>query len=232
MDNYKIVSERLRICLGTEFRDKDSGMNTGGPDERLVFVDLETGGLLPWRPIIQIAAIAVSSSLRELEVFESKIMFQKRFVDPKALRKNSYSPERWKREARPAGEVAKAFAEFLRRHATIEVAGSGRGSYRLAQLVAHNANFDGPFLLAWFDRMGQFFPGHFRMLCTVQRAVWLFHEDKSLTPPTDFKLGTLCEYFGVPLRPEDAHDALADVRATVDLYRAMVGFPTSPSIAA
>lgn len=31
----------------------------------------------------------------------------------------------------------------------------------------------------------------------------------------------MCEYFGVVLRSEDAHDALADVRTTVELYREM-----------
>ena len=62
------------------------------------------------------------------------------------------------------------------------------------------------------------------VLCTKQRALWLFDEDKSLTPPADFKLGTLCEYFGVRLREDsDAHDAFYDVRATVELYRAMLG---------
>ena len=196
-----------------------------------MFVDLETGGLETWRPIIQIAAIAVNSSLRELEVFESKLTFDSRFVDPRSLRKNNYNPDRWRREARPAREVATAFAEFLRRHATVDVSAAGRGGFQVAQLVAHNAAFDGPFLQAWFERLGQFFPGHFRLLCTVQRAVWLFHEDKKLTPPHDFKLGTLCEYFGVPLRPEDAHDALNDVRATVGLYREMVRFQSTPRIA-
>ncbi len=206
-------------------------MKPDGPDERLVFVDLETGGFETWRPIIQIAAIAVDSSHCELEVFEAKLNFGYRYVDTRSLRKNSYCPEIWKREGRPANEVATAFADFLRRHATVEVSG-GRGGFQVAQLVAHNASFDGPFLLAWFERMGQFFPGHFRLLCTVQRAVWLFHEDKTLTPPRDFKLGTLCEYFGVPLRPEDAHDALNDVRATVGLYREMVGYQPLPRAAA
>ena len=64
-------------------------------------------------------------------------------------------------------------------------------------------------------------PASYRVFCTLQRAMWLFHECKELTPPVDFKLGTLCQYFGVPLRAEDAHDALADVRATVALYREM-----------
>lgn len=198
----------------------------------MVFVDLETGGLETWRPIIQIAAIAVTSSLREIESFEAKLRFESRFVDPKSLRKNNYSPERWSREARSAREVATSFAEFLCRHATVDVVGAGRGGYQVAQLVAHNAAFDGPFLQAWFQRMGLFFPGHFRVLCTVQRAVWLFHEHKTLTPPRDFKLGTLCEYFGVPLRAEDAHDALVDVRATVELYRAMHNFQSTHRIAA
>lgn len=55
----------------------------------------------------------------------------------------------------------------------------------------------------------------------MQRAIWLFHEDKTLTPLDNFKLRTLCDYFGVPLRAEESHDALVDVRATVGLYRAM-----------
>ncbi len=38
-------------------------MERGLPDERLVFVDLETAGVEPTRPTIQIAAIAVSSDI-------------------------------------------------------------------------------------------------------------------------------------------------------------------------
>ncbi len=43
-----------------------------------------------------------------------------------------------------------------------------------------------------------------------------------LTSEHDFKLQTLCQYFDIPLRPEAAHDALNDVRATMGLYRAML----------
>ena len=60
-------------------------------------------------------------------------------------------------------------------------------------------------------------------LVGMQRAFRLFHEHKELTPQADYKLGTLGQYFVVPLRPKDAHDAPADVRTTVKLYRAMVG---------
>jgi DNA polymerase III epsilon subunit-like protein len=193
-------------------------------DERLVFLDLETAGLETWRPIIQIAAIAVTSSLFELEFFEAKVQFDEGLAAPRALNKNHYSHQRWNREALPARKIAERFAEFLERHATIDVARPRRRTYQVAQLVAHNAAFDGAFLQAWYERLGMFLPGHLRMLCTMQRAVWLFHEDKSLTPPANYKLGTLCEYFDVRLRPQDAHDALADVRATVELYRAMTAW--------
>jgi len=93
----------------------------------------------------------------------------------------------------------------------------------LAQLAGHNAErFDGPFIHEWYKRLGIYCPARYMTLCTKQKALWLFEEDKSLTPPVNFKLGTLCEYFGVPLSEEEAHDALVDVRATVELYRAMV----------
>lgn len=192
------------------------------PDERLVFIDLETGGGEPWRPIMQLAAIAVDSDVRELETLEMKLRFQRHRVHPGCLRKPGYSAERWAQEALSEREAGRRFSDFLKRHATVDlVSGNGR-SYRVAQLVAHHASFDAPFLTAWFKRLDRFLPAHPRVLCTHQRALWLFHEDKSLCPPADYQLGTLCQFFGVRLKNHEAHEALADVRATVALYRAMM----------
>ena len=42
---------------------------------KIVFFDLETGGLETHRPITQIAAIAVDQQLNELDSFEVKIRF-------------------------------------------------------------------------------------------------------------------------------------------------------------
>lgn len=97
----------------------------------------------------------------------------------------------------------------------------------VAQLVAHNAEFDGTFLREWFERLGLFLPASYRVFCTLHRAMWLFHENRSLTQPSDFKLGTLCSYFGISLPLQEAHDALADVRATVELYRRMTMLGTA-----
>ncbi len=190
--------------------------------EETVYVDIESAGLEFIRPIIQIAAIAVDSSLDELESLELKIRFNEANADPKSLSKNKYDPRIWKREAMDRREAARTFARFLRRHARFEVRSENGKRFKLAQLAGHNAErFDGPFLHAWSRRQRVFCPARYMTFCTKQKALWLFEQDKSLTPPSNFKLGTLCEYFGVRLRKDEAHDALNDVRATVELYRAM-----------
>ncbi len=192
-------------------------------------MDLEVAGAEISRPIIQVAAIAVARDLQEAETFEAKLKFDERLADPRSLTAKRYCCHKWTAEARSATSVARAFGAFLRRHTLPQGASSTRRPYPRAQLVAHNAGFDGPFLQVWFNRVGRFFPGDYRMLCTVQRALWLFHEHPNLRPPADFKLGTLCGYFGVTLNPDETHTALADVRATVELYRRMTLLATAES---
>ena len=196
-------------------------------DETNIYFDLETGGLDQDRhPVIQIAAVAVDALLRELETFEIKVCFNEAEANPATLQKNHYCRQLWKRRGVEPLEAAQCFAAFLRRHATVDMFSKDGRRYQVAQLVAHNGDcFDGPFLHAWYQRLGVFCPARYMVLCTKQRALWLFDEDKSLTPPANYKLGTLCEYFGVRLRDSDAHDAFHDVRATVQLYRAMRGMP-------
>lgn len=187
----------------------------------LVFVDLETGGLDPQRhAITQIAAIACDESLNELETFECKCRFKPESADPEALALNSYNADVWAREAIDPREACSRLSEFLKRHADVRMLSKAGREYWVAQLVGHNAaTFDGPFLQAWYKRLDQWMPAGYRVLCTLQRAQWWFLERPEVTPPESFKLTDLAKYFGVEL-PE-AHDALADCRATVGLYRAL-----------
>ena len=203
------------------------------PHESLVFTDIETAGRGIACPIIQIGAVAVDSRLRELETFEVKIRFELRSRSRKLPAVDCFEPAVWKRLARQPDEAARLFADFLRRYATVDMISPRTGKvYRLAQLVAHNGDFDGPRLRSWFRRQNQFLPASQRVFCTLQRAFWLFHEETALTPPADYRLATLCEYFGVPLGQEEQHDALADARATVAVYRAMAAVSLSARLAA
>lgn len=194
------------------------------PDTHLVLFDLETGGLEPTRPIIQIAAIAVDRQLQERDVFEVKIRFDESKACPDALRRVHYRRAEWKRSAVSPKKAAWAFSQFLRKHASVEVLRRNMTSFHVAQLASHHSNFDGPFLTAWYERLGIFLPASYRVFCTLQRAYWYFQEQPDLVPPDDFRLATLCEYFGVPLHPNEAHEALADTRAALGVYRAMTEF--------
>jgi DNA polymerase III epsilon subunit-like protein len=186
-----------------------------------IFFDLETAGVDPKRhAIIQVAAVAVDESLEPLEAFEAKLRFDPRRANKNSLRKNHYHPGVWAKQGREPDEAARTFAAFLRRHATVPMIGSRGTNYQVAQLVAHNAGFDGPFLQTWFERAGIYLPARQQVLCTLQRAMWYFTE-VDCAPPKDFKLATLCQCFGVPFHAASAHEALGDVMATLGLYRAL-----------
>ena len=190
-------------------------------EERLVFVDIELAPVGRRRAILQIAAMAVSRSLVEQETFEAKIRLDESRIVPSMVPNRHFDVRLWREEGRSPKAVACDFARFLSRHASATVRGADGRQLIVAQLVAHNAEFDGVFLREWFEGLGLFFPASYRIFCTLHRAMWYFHEDRSMLPPQDFKLGTLCCHFGVPFNLFEAHDALADVRATVELYRRM-----------
>ncbi len=190
-------------------------------EDRLVFVDIELASVGRRRVILQVAAVAVSRSMMELECFEAKIRLDEAKVQPRKVANRHFDLNQWREEGRSAKSVACDFAGFLTRHASTQVSGTDGRQLLVAQLVAHNAEFDGVFLREWFERLGLFFPASYRVFCTLHRAMWYFHEDSSLPPPADFKLGTLCRHFRVPFDESRAHDALTDVRATVELYRHM-----------
>ncbi len=189
----------------------------------IVFFDLETGGLNPRRhPIIQIGAVAVDADLSPIETFEQKVQFDARKANRHSLRKNHFQFGIWAREAIEPRAAARAFAAFLRRHATVSVLGRDGVPYFVAQLAAHNAAFDGPFLQAWFAKLQVYLPANRHMLCTLQRALWRCNERPNEPQPRNLKLATLCQHFGVPLHAAAAHDALADAEATAALYRKML----------
>ncbi len=183
-----------------------------------VVFDLETGGVEAKHPDIQLAAVAVRG-WEEIDTFERKLQFSVDSCDPEALEINSYDPAVWEREALPEARVVAQFAQWMRRHAVIHKVSKRGNPYSVARLAGHNvARFDAPRLLAMFKRHGAFLAADaFRPLDTLQLALWHFagREDE----PENYKLGTLATALGIAT--DGAHDALADVRMTVQLAKAI-----------
>ena len=86
----------------------------------------------------------------------------------------------------------------------------------------NNASFDNQFLRAWFTQCGDnyfgswfWYPPIDVMALAGIRLMHVRHELK------DFKLGTVCEYFGIKPQGE-LHDAYVDIDLTEKLYRKLL----------
>ncbi|MDX1494165.1 MAG: 3'-5' exonuclease [Longimicrobiales bacterium] len=192
-----------------------------------MFFDLETGGLDPAkRPIIQIAAIATDKAFNRLAEYERKVLFSEKHCRPDALELTSYDPALWAQEALHPDSVAVEFADFLSQHATVEMVGKKppHRPYQVARLVGHNAaRFDGPFLSAWYKRRGRFVPATcYQPLDTYQLALWHFSMAAGESRPESMRLEDLKEFYAIKVEGE-AHDALHDVRATVEVAVHLLG---------
>ena len=188
--------------------------------KKLIFVDIETGGRnRRHHPIIELAAIAVhAGTYEELDAIEMKIHFDPNECDPKALGINKFKPSDWKYALKPE-IAAEKFSLFCKKHATFTPSWDDTGEMRLANLVAHNADFDRDFLLSWSRRHRVRLPISKKVRCTMQRLMWFFDENPSISEPVNHKNKTLCQYFHVDTVPD--HTALNDIRATVELIRIM-----------
>ena len=124
----------------------------------------------------------------------------------------------WKKKAQPAAYVLGHFDTFLNDHTSVRMVSKRTGSpYMVARLAGHNViTFDMPRLKRMYG--GRFIPAHPAPLCTYQLCLWFFHDRPE--QPEDLKLPTLAQWFGFKY---DAHDALADVRASMIVARTILG---------
>ncbi len=187
----------------------------------------------PGNPITQIGAAACDfDTLEEIAEFEVKMIFRPELTTPEALGLNSYDPDIWGRDAELCPIGLGHFARFLEAHRTMEMTSKRGFSYKVARLAGHNAaSFDLEFLLRSFadsrwqryalpgdaPRSGPvrnlFFPGSFQVLDTLHLARWAYRN----AAIENLKLETLAREAGYHL--PGAHDALADVRANIEIAR-------------
>jgi DNA polymerase III epsilon subunit-like protein len=187
-----------------------------------VVFDLETGGIEPQHPTIQLAAVALEDvTLQEVSLFEQKIAFDVAVCDPEALKIVGYDPALWVKAER-APVVVEQFRVWVKPYSSIAMKGKNppHRPYAVAKMAGYNAaTFDMPRLRALYGT--SFCPCSYLVRDVLYRALFYFDERPDLTPPENFKLSTVAAYFGI--ETTGAHDALADARMTARLMAALRG---------
>ena len=177
--------------------------------QQLAFIDTETTGLdVEKHEIIQIGCVLVNQEHASTAVnftvadeFEIKIK-PERIEDAEmvALRINGYDPADW------------VFAYTLKEAMTL-FAEKTEG----AVMVGHNLPFDYAFLMKAFSTTGVPNKMHYHKLDTISVA---FAKSKKRDDIDKFSLYHLCNIFGI--ENKKAHTALADARATYELYKRLM----------
>ena len=185
---------------------------------KIVFFDLETGGLGMDAPIIQIAMQAVEDYTFEPCDAPLNILlkFDEATADLEALEKNHYSRERWDDEAVDTFVATRLVGNYLRGNATRQKRSAKGSPYSVAMLAGYNTeSFDLPRLRKLFSQT--FFPAEFRSIDILHLVYTYEVLFTHATADLRYSLGYVCERYGIA--NEKAHDALADVRATIALAR-------------
>jgi len=177
----------------------------------LVVVDIETAGLKVEHPIIQIAAVVVETGTWvEKETFEVKLQFKVEEAIKEALEVNHFSPEAWK-DAVPPGVAIRQFSRLLERHRFASRISKAGKPYQVAVACGYNSSFDSERLFYQARLHNIFLAVDPRFLDVMQLAFW-----RQLTLKS-YKLTSVAEELGISTA--NAHDALADVRMTIEVLK-------------
>lgn len=175
--------------------------------KKLAFIDLETTGTSPWNhEIIEIGCMLVKQNddgtYATLEEFEVKVKPEHiETAEIGALRVNGYDEGAW------------LFAHSQKEALTL-VSQKCDGCV----MVAQNASFDYSFLAVAFGKYDVKDPFFYAKLDPIPMAFLRFRKDPEMD---SFTLRKLCEKYGI--KNEKAHTALADVRATFEVFKKIMG---------
>jgi len=185
----------------------------------IFWLDLETGGLNPnVCQITQIAVIATDTEFNPIKDFNVKVKLIDGCYTKEALDIQKYNPE-------GAVDIRKAMwllAKFAGEYSNTLTSKRTKKTYKCAELAGYNPRFDVDFLKATKERHGDHWlgittwVGGFRDVLQLAKWVEIIADVKF--PP--FKLADLASELGLP--EFEAHDALADVRASIDVAKKLI----------
>ena len=166
------------------------------PNKKIVVLDFETTGFDPIQnEVTEVGAIQIDGKTGEITNQLDALIKIEGTVPKKIVELTGITDELLQKHGLPK-EVVKVYLQELCKDAIV---------------VAHNYGFDSSFLYHQFEIN----PSMFYDTLTISRA--LYPEEKSHT------LGNICSRVGISL--ENAHRAIADVFATVELLNKQLNKP-------
>jgi len=159
--------------------------------------------------IIQIGALILDDKLQEIASGKINLM-PERWEDahPQALKVNGADPKTWVPSYTSTKTAMKKMDKWITKNVP---------SKEKIQILCHNAPFDNGFLEPLIRKHGVRYRFGYHPIDTISwYGLWGQVFNKNIR---SFRLSSACEEFGITL--EGAHDAMVDIRATVELARAI-----------
>lgn len=183
----------------------------------LLALDLETTGLkCNYHEITQIGAILLDRNLNEIGEFESFISIN----HPERGLENDFNVFKFTHIDINDLKNAPKLKQVLRKLELFTRNKTGSFDLREISIFGQNPYFDVSFLQVAYDSIGWNFP--YNAVPIDLGAMYVFHclEKTGELPMGYMKLNNICKKAGVDNK--QAHNAIADIRATVDAMKSML----------
>lgn len=181
-------------------------------NKKILWLDTETTGLNPNKHgVIQVAAIFEHGNT--MSIFNALNNCSDCKIDDEALEITGHRKKDIKKYPKDTFDKLIKFLDyFLNKYDKKDK----------ATLIGYNVKFDLEMLHGWakregFDYLGSYLDWRVVDVLVLARNEWLL--GRMPAEPKDFKLGSICEVYGIEV---PNHDALDDIKATRELYYRMI----------
>jgi DNA polymerase III subunit epsilon len=181
---------------------------------KLIFLDCETTSYNPAKcGVYQISGIVDidNQATEEFNIFSD--IFDTDEVMAEAFEKNKSSIEKIHQMPHPLKSFSK-FCTMLRKYAD-----QYDKTDKFHIIGYNNTTFDDPVLRRWFSQNGSKWYGSFfwhPQIDVMQLAAYILLDKRAQME--NFRLGTVAEFLGLKVLPEESHDGLCDARLTRQMY--------------
>jgi DNA polymerase III epsilon subunit-like protein len=177
--------------------------------------DTETTGLDELLDEIhQIAAVVTDENYKPFDVCNikwrpSELALSR--LTPEASNKLGFTQDDLRARKKTAAEAAVEWEAFLRKHVNKFDANDKM------QFVAYNSIFDEKFLRAFMTAHDTTYGSYFwhPSLCVMRQCAWLIQDERNRFG--NLSLANMCKFAEIEFDDKEAHDALYDVKKTLEL---------------